>query len=200
MEAPFGDLCHSQVAAPRQVPTLRGEGREGDVMSDRYHTLTRQDEQDLVCVLAQQVLQVTAPEELALFDETAVEYFADPQGVLDAEGRDETVGFGVELALLTPYVLAVVTPVIHLLVTIVGDAVKTEGQPSVNGFVRRLIGRRDEGSPPPEPEQPAPLTHEQLTLVRNVALERGRVIGLPPDQAALLADAIAGGISVTPTG
>lgn len=194
------DLRHVKRAEQCGGSTLetKGKGTKGDAMSDHIGTLTGQDEQDLVCVLAQHALAIRAPEELALFDETAEEYFADPQGVLEAKSRDEAVGFGVEFALLTPYILAVATSVIHLLASMVGDAVKKEGQPSVNGLVRRLLGRRGEDSPP-GPEQPDPLTHEQLTLVRNVALERGRVIGLPQDQAALLADAIVGGISVTPT-
>ncbi|MCA1781209.1 MAG: hypothetical protein ABR500_03245 [Dermatophilaceae bacterium] len=99
-------------------------------MSDHIGTLTGQDEQDLVCVLAQHALAIRAPEELALFDETAEEYFADPQGVLQAKSRDEAVGFGVEFALLTPYILAVATSVIHLLASMVGDAV--EGRPAVS--------------------------------------------------------------------
>jgi hypothetical protein len=168
-------------------------------MSDPIRILTQQDEQDLVCVLSQHALAIAAPEELALFDDTAEEYFANPKGVLEARSRDEAVGFGVEFALLTPYILAVATSVIHLLASMVGDAVKTEGQPSVNGLIRRLLGRREEDSPHSDPLQSELLTHEQLTLVRNVALERGRVIGLPQDQAALLADAIVGGISVPRT-
>ena len=163
-------------------------------MSSYPEILTQPDEDALVRELAQQVLETTAPEELAIFDVTAEEYFADPQGVLDAENRDEAVGFGVELALITPYILAVAKPVIQLLATMVGDAVQKEGQPSVNGFIRRLLGRREPGSPAADP-----LTHDQLALVRKVALERGQLIGLKEDRAELLADAIAGGISVAPT-
>jgi hypothetical protein len=171
-------------------------------MSGNDAVLTGQDEQDLVRVLAQQVLQHTAPEELVLFDETAEEYFADPQRVLEATGREEAVGFGVDMAMLTPYILAVATPVIQLLASMVAEAVKKEGQGSVNRLVRRLLGWGDAG-PSPALEQPdahpAALTGDQLALVRSVALERGTVIGLPPDQANLLADAIAGGIAVTPS-
>jgi hypothetical protein len=164
-------------------------------MSDDHVTLTSQEEQELVRLLTQQVLTDTAPHELAVFDETAAEYFADPQGVLAAKGREEAVGGGMDFALVTPYILALATPVIQLLAAMIGDAVKKEGQPSVHRFVRRLLGR-DEGSPPAGQAPPEPLTLEQLSVVRTVALERGRLIGLPPDRAALLADAIAGGISL----
>ena len=162
-------------------------------MSSHPEMLTQPDEDALVRELAQQVLQTTAPEELAIFDETADEFFADPQGVLEAEGRDEAVGFGVELALLTPYVLIAVKAVIQLLASMLGDAVKKEGQPSVDSFIRRLFGRHEQGS-----SGPVALTPDQLALVRKVAAERARLVGLKQDRADLLADAIAGGISVTP--
>jgi len=169
-------------------------------MSSSETGLTSTDEQALVRVLAQQVLEAAAPEELALFDETAEEYFADPQGVLGAKSRDEAVGFGVDMALLTPYLLAVVTPVIQLLASMVGEAVRKEGQGSVTALVRRLLGHRDPGTPVPADVQPSPLTHDQLAQVREVAAKRGRAVGLSKAQADLLADAIAGGISVSPTG
>jgi hypothetical protein len=172
---------------------------EEDAMSSHPEILTQSDEEALVRQLAQQVLETTAPEELAIFDETAEEYFADPEGVLEAKGRDEAVGFGLELALLTPYILAVARAVIQLLATMVGDAVKKEGQPAVNGFIRRLFGRHDPGTPAPAALSPAALTPDQLAAVRKVALERARLIGLKEDRAALLADAIAGGISVAPS-
>src|SRR5690349_12425675 len=167
---------------------------EEDAMSSHPEILTQHDEDALVRELAQQVLETAAPEELAIFDETADEYFADPQGVLDAKSRDEAVGFGVELALLTPYILAVAKTVVQLLASMVGDAVMKEGHPSVNSFIRRLFGRREQG-----PSAPETLTPDQLALVRKVSVERGRLIGLKADRAELLADAIAGGISVAPS-
>lgn len=165
------------------------------------HTVMSQDEQDLVCLLAERVLEMTAPEELVIFDETAQEYFADPRGVLEAGGRDELVGSGVELALLTPYILAVVTPVIQVLVSMVGEAVRKERQSSVTAFVRRMIGREG-GDPPGSSAEKAatasPLTQKQVIRVRQVALDRARLLGLPEDRATLLADAIVGGISISP--
>ena len=42
------------------------------------------EDEELVRELAQIALSEVAPEELAIFDETADEFFADPEGVLDA--------------------------------------------------------------------------------------------------------------------
>jgi hypothetical protein len=173
-------------------------------MSNELDVLSTSEERALACELAQRVLEVTAPEELLIFDLTAEEYFADPEGVLKAEGKDQPVGFGVELALMTPFVLAVVSPVVKLLATMVSDAVKAEGQQAVSGFIRRLLRRPRANAPVPIQAQtpvghPTSLTCEQLGLVRNVAFERGRSVGLTGDQAALLADAIAGGLAVRPS-
>jgi hypothetical protein len=90
-----------------------------------------QTEQELVAELAQLVLEQVAPEELVIFPQSAEEYFDDPQATLDPRRRDEAVGFGLDLALRTPYVLAVVTPVIHYLAAAVADAAREEVAPVV---------------------------------------------------------------------
>lgn len=167
-------------------------------MSNQPVSLSTAEEQDLIRELAQHVLEVAAPDELVLFDETAEEYFADPDGVLRPHGKDEPVGFGVELVLLTPYILAVVTPVIQLLVDLFGEAIRRDGQSSASGFIGRLLGRPAVGSTG-SAQQPAALTPDQLGLVRTVALERARGVGLTDDKAGLLADAIAGGVAVAGT-
>jgi hypothetical protein len=167
-------------------------------MSIESAGLSPADEQNLVRELAQTVVAQEEPDELAVFDETADEYFADPERALEAQERDEAVGFGIDLALLTPFVLAVATPVIQLLVTMVQDAVRSEAQPVITALVRRLLHRG-----PTEPDaggadRVVALTADQVSRVRDVAFDRGRAVGLPEGRAALLADAIAGGIVVAP--
>ena len=61
---------------------------------DRKAVLAPEDERLLVAQLAEAVLAQAAPEELVVFDETAEEYFQDPDRVLSARGGDEAVGFG----------------------------------------------------------------------------------------------------------
>lgn len=168
-------------------------------MTNERITLPPAEERELVRTLAQHVLEVRAPEELVLFDESADEFFADPERVLAAGGRDEAVGFGVELALLTPFVLAVVTPVVQLLVNMIGAAATKHGQRSVDDLVRRLLRRPSTDSSNADAEPPPVLSADQLALVRTVALDRSRTVGLPEDQAALLADAIVGGVAVAGT-
>jgi hypothetical protein len=166
--------------------------------SDHVARLDPQSEQQLVTELAAAVLEQIDPDELAVFDETAQEYFADPEGVLDPRRRDEPVGFGVDMALLAPYLLAVATPVVQFLVTVVWGAVQEEAKPAVVRRVRRLF-RRNTGPAPADAgtPQPAPLSPEQARYVRDVAYQRARALGLPEDRSTVLADAIVGGVLVT---
>ena len=68
-------------------------------------------------------MERVAPEELGLFEETEADYFRDPGLVLRAGRRDEAVGFGLDLALLTPYVLVAGAAVVHFLTDVVSGVV-----------------------------------------------------------------------------
>ncbi|MGB7981506.1 MAG: hypothetical protein WCF36_12020 [Candidatus Nanopelagicales bacterium] len=151
------------------------------------------DDEQLVRELAQSVLQQTAPEELLLFDETAAEYFADPPGVLDARGRDEPVGFGLELAMVTPVVLAALTPVVQYLLAVAADALKVEVRPVVVRWVRALLHHgQDPGETAPTPA----LTPAQAARVRQLSRDRAVQLGMSQADADLLADSVVGGMAV----
>src|SRR5512144_1176196 len=94
--------------------------------ADNGVELEPQEERALVKQLAQTVVGRAAPEELVVFDETVEEYFQDPYQVLRARGRDEAVGFGLELGLLTPYVLAIASAVVNFLVSTIADSAREE--------------------------------------------------------------------------
>ncbi len=177
----------------------------------------RREEQELISELAQSVLAQAAPDELPVFEETAQDYFDDPAATLRPHGRDEPVGFGIDIALLTPYVLAVATPVIQLIVSLVSDAVHTDSRSALAPLVRRLFrlpepasggggtaeatagakaGATAGGVAASADEAPLALTTEQARQIHDVALERGRSLGLVDEQASLLADAVVGGLVV----
>jgi hypothetical protein len=170
----------------------------------------RPEERALIRELAQSVLARAAPDELPVFDETAQDYFDDPAATLRPHGRDEPVGFGIDIALLTPYVLAVATPVIQLIVNLVSDAVHTDSRSVLAPLVRRLFrlpgpssgddAAAEAGAVSPaagaSDEAPLALTTEQARRIHDVALERGRNLGLVDEQATLLADAVVGGLVV----
>ncbi|HET6561168.1 MAG TPA: hypothetical protein VFG72_04780 [Marmoricola sp.] len=157
-------------------------------------------DRDLLEELARTVLEHSAPEELVIFEETSEEYFRDPDGVLNPARRDEALGFGLDLALLTPYVLAVAAPVVTFLLQTVAAAAKEEATPRVKELVRRLFNRAGDRSPGAAPDagekEPLALTGEQAREVREVALARAKDLGLPAEQARLLADSVVGGLVV----
>lgn len=157
----------------------------------RGRVISEQDERSLVSDLAERAVGTAAPEELVLFAETADDYFRDPKASLRADGRDEAVGFGLELAMLTPCVLAVATAVVQLLVTVVQESVQEEVKPPIVQLMRRMLRR--EGAPP---EDVPALTDAQRRRVRDTAYDRAQNLGLDEGRARLLADAVVGGLAL----
>ena len=150
----------------------------------------------LASELAALSLEDAAPEELVLFPEVAEEYFRDPDGVLNAQGRDEAVGFGLDVAMLTPYALAVVVPVIKFLASVVEETAKEEVRTSLSERIRRLF-RRDAGETPDAEAAPAfALAREQARTVRQTAFDQARGLGVDDARAGLLADSLVGRLVV----
>jgi hypothetical protein len=167
--------------------------------------MTVSPDRDLVDAFAREVLASAAPEELAVFDETAEEFHRDPEKVLSTQGRDEAVGFGLDLALITPYVLAVAAPVLTYLLNAVTEAAKAEATPVIKDLVHRLFHRRKQSDGTPRADanddgadEPISLSPAELAEVREVALARATDLGLPAERARLLADAVVGGLNVAP--
>jgi hypothetical protein len=151
--------------------------------------VTAEDQQALIRELAEAALERAAPEELAVFDETAEEYFRSPDAVLNPRRRDEAVGFGLDLALLTPTVLAAASAVVQFLLDVAADTVREEAKATVADRIRRLLRHAGDAAP-------ASLSPEQLRRVRDLAYQRVKATGADEAQASLVADAIAGGLAV----
>jgi hypothetical protein len=146
----------------------------------------------LVEALARHAVGDVAPEELLLFDQTAEQYFADPEGAVNPKHRDEALGFGLDLAMLTPYVLAVATSCLGFLVKTVAETATSEAtKPAIGDMLRRLTRRG-----PQDPEGPVRLSGEQAEGVRAIAFGRAKDLGLSEERARVLADAVVGGLNV----
>jgi hypothetical protein len=141
----------------------------------------------LIAELTQLALTTAAPDELEVFDETAQEYFADPQAALTAAGGDEAVGFGLELAMLTPAALAIGSAVLQSVVGLLSGKAVEAGQRGILAVLRKVMRRE---APPAE----LGLTPDQAQHVRLVALQRAHALGLPEAQARLLADSFVGAL------
>jgi hypothetical protein len=152
----------------------------------------------LVSEVARDAIAVAAPEELPLFRAASRRYFDDPDVVeRQGNGKDELLGFGVETAaiLLTPVALCVAKTVISFVAAEVARVTKEESRAVIQDRVRRLFRRgngaeaNDEGE---EAEEIEALNDGQLVQIRRVALEKATVLGLAPDKAEILADAVVG--------
>jgi hypothetical protein len=163
---------------------------------DDTYVLPTEQNRVLVTQMAEAVLEQVAPEELVLFDDTAAEYFKDPDKALQAGSRDEPVGFGLEMALLTPYVLAVAGPVVKFLVSLVADSANEGSKTLVAEWMRRVFKSKDE-PPTAAAASPEALTPDQAHRVRAVAYERATFLGLPATTASVLADSVIGALVVT---
>lgn len=139
---------------------------------------------ELLLLVTAAALERTAPDELLVLDEAARDYFADPDALLNPKRRDEAVGFGIDVELFTPYVLAVATPVVTFLLDTVAGAAQDMAKPWVIRTARRLIGGADGVG----------LSTEQIRQVRAIAYDEAQRLGLGDDQCALLADAVSGGL------
>jgi hypothetical protein len=155
--------------------------------------LPEEAERELVGELAALMVAEAAPEELAAFDDAKDRYFRAPESVLGGRQPDRALGFGIDLAVLAPYALAVATPVVRFLATVMQKALQEEVGPALIAAVRRLLRRRNADQPAPTPPPP-PLTAAQVKEVRRIAYERALALGLDDDRARLLADAVIGGL------
>ncbi|MEK2477734.1 hypothetical protein [Streptomyces noursei] len=160
--------------------------------------------------LAREAVRRLAPEELALFEETAEAYFDDPRRG-DRKVRQEPLGIGIDavvIGTLTQFALPVASAVAGNIAT---DVLRRERR---RGWWR--LGRRGGGGdgdggggganpfaapgavPAVEQNGGAPSRAEESVRLRRVAYDRAIALGLPPAQAELLADAIVGGVQAPP--
>jgi hypothetical protein len=145
--------------------------------------------QPVVVDLAGLVLRSVAPEELLLLPETAAEFFADPRATLTAQDRDEPLGFGIDVALLTPAVLAVASAAVQALWDMVSSGVAEAVRPNLTDRIRLLLRIR------PEPVTVS-LTPAQAAQVHDVARRQALAVGLDDSRALMLADAVIGSLVV----
>lgn len=83
------------------------------------------------------------PAERDLFDAVLTQFEADPDGLLEPDRLRAPVGMGVDIALMTPYVLAAVTFLsVGLAEKLADQAIDSLGQSIRDRLARRLVARR----------------------------------------------------------
>jgi hypothetical protein len=155
------------------------------------------DERSLTLELTAASLARIAPDELVVLDETAAEYFDDPDALLRQNAEDNPLGAGIDVVMLSPYVLAAATAVLPVLAGFAGEIAKglaTDlAKEPLSVWIRRLFRRH-----PAEPPGPFALTGYEAGRVREVVVAQCYRAGVPSDKAALIADATVGSLHVRP--
>lgn len=140
-----------------------------------------------IAELTRLALNTAAPEELDVFAETAQEYFEDPQAALTAAKGDAAVGFGLELAMITPVALAIGSAVFQSVVGMISDRTVAAGHRRAVELLRRVLRKE---APPAQ----LSLSPQQAQQLKMVALQQAHALGLPEAQARLLADSFVGAL------
>jgi hypothetical protein len=161
-------------------------------MATQHIPRPRPDAQALAVELAAAALTRVAPEELIVLDESAEEYFAAPAAALRSE-EDTPLGSGIEILMLTPYLLSAAGVVLPILGEILKGVVTDMAKEPLSVWVRRLIKRS-----PAEPPGPIALTGAQAAQVRQAVVDQCGRAGLACGHAALIADATVGSLHVRP--
>jgi diphthamide synthase (EF-2-diphthine--ammonia ligase) len=149
---------------------------------------------ELVSELAREVVADASPAELPLFRATSAAYMHDPQSVLEPRrGREESLGFGVEAAvlLLTPAALQAARKVLEFLAAQVAGAAESEASDQIRRRLHHLVSR----DVTPRPAGAA-LSREQLQRVRQIAFDAGIEAQLPEREANMVADSMVGRLAL----
>lgn len=174
----------------RMSPTKRRwSPDEGERMGERQPGHGVEESRDLSTELARMALERAAPDELLTFDEVAEEYYADRRASLRQSSKDEPVGFGLELALLAPFALAVAEFVLGFIGDVLKDVAKDAATPAVSGALKRMLKRPADPTPN---ASGAELTSEQRSRIFAAAKEQSTLLGLDENKAVLLSNAIVG--------
>ena len=148
----------------------------------------------LIQELSKRIVVEVAPEELDLFDELVTEYFEDPTPPKESEPpKDDPLGFGIEETLIavTPAATAVANIIINYLLAEVIKITESEQAENVKRKIKALF--RSENK---DKDGPAPLTKEQLQIVRKLARKQAIKFGIGPEKADRMADALVGSLAL----
>lgn len=150
--------------------------------------------------VAREVVRQLEPEELAVFDDIA-EFWVSGRSRGRRRGREPgaAVGFGIEAVLLSELLFPIISGALgQTLGTSIteraGHRLRLTRKAAVNAAAAAPAGGAGGG----RVSEDARLTVEQLRSVHEVCLRDAATLGMTPEKALLLADAVVGALSATP--
>ena len=147
--------------------------------------------------MARLIVTRVAPDELSLYPAASRAFLANPAAMIgESNARDEVLALGgmTDIAMLTPYILAVSHVVLGFIGTDIVEPLVKEGAGAFRQKIKAIFKHPD---PPSQATSlPSEFTQEQLAQVREVALEKARMMHLPKEKAELIADAAVGSLAL----
>ena len=143
--------------------------------------------EEIVGSIGIELVSRLAPEELPLYP-SLLRQFQGTDGARGKASDDQILGFGAAeaMALMTPMILGFAR---SFWAALMAQAAET----AIHG----VLGRFQRGHKRAQADA-APLTTEQLRLVRAIAEQEARRLDVPDGQAGLLADAVVGILAAPP--
>ncbi len=139
------------------------------------------------------VLQL-APEEGDFFEELMEEYFENPKAHTQPQGvEDDPLGSGLadSMIVITPVIASMSQAVLDYIMTEIIKASKEEGAASIKNTIHALF------NPQKAKEGSAPLTREQLKVIKKKARDQARQFGLNNEKAEKMVNALIGSLALS---
>ena len=149
---------------------------------------------ELTIELARAAVADASPHELDVFDLLAEGYRED--GISFDDRGDGALGFGADVIETAMAAIPVAKVVGLVLEAAAADLVKDGAVAGFKALMRRRL-RNKAGGAEPVPTEPA-IPVEVVSRARETALQQASSIGLAPEKAQLLANAVAGALSDRP--
>ena len=142
----------------------------------------------LIAEVSKEIVAEIAPEELELFDELISGYFDDPTPpAKGARKGDKALAFGLENMVIaaTPAVAAATSGVLGYLWNQAPTGAKQENPTAIKEKMQAIFHSGKTAK-----DAPQPLSEEQLRMVRQIAQKEAETMGLQPELAEQLANAL----------
>jgi hypothetical protein len=149
---------------------------------------------ELTIELARTVVADVSPGELEVFDLLAEGYRED--GISFENRGDGALGFGADVIETAVAAIPIAQAVRVVLEAAAADLVKEGAVAGYRALMRRRLRSKAGGADSLPDEVVVP--DEVVLRARQTALQQASSIGLPPEKAHLLANAIAGALSTSP--
>jgi len=174
-----------------RIITGKWQAKENGMEEELIMWIYTTEGQTLVRGIAKDVVAQVSPAEIDLFDELWQQYAANPRPAAPAGGSDNPLGSGLgyDLPATTTAAGAMVSAVLSYLLAEFIKITQEETAGMVKEKLKSLFSSKPKGR--------APLTEQQLKLVKRLAEKEAIKFGIDPEEAEKMARALIGSLALT---